>query len=189
MSEENQAMQQSWCRGKSDAIQNGARNTVLEMAAILKDNHVPIGNVVEIGPQNGYGLQEWARLADSAVGIEVVPEFHDECLALGLECILGAAEDIDQHVTQKSNFYLRDSAEHLVDRAKAFSGMMELLDRWIFISVPVEPWTPKDKAHFSKFDSLDEVRGLFTGMRCIHEVVREPREPTIGRYLGVWVKD
>lgn len=61
--------------------------------------------------------------------------------------------------------------------------------RWVFISVPVEPWIPRDKAHFSKFDSIDEVRSLFTGMRCIHEVFREPVEPVIGRYLGIWVKD
>ena len=189
MSPENQAMQKSWCESRSEPIREGARKTVRETVATLKANKIAIGPVIEIGPQRGYGLQEMKMHADSVMGIEVVPEFHEACLELGLDCILGAAEDISEmELPGKHNYYIRETAEHFLDRDKAFKGIMENLLRWVFITVPIEPWEPKDKAHFSKFSSIDEARGLFEGMTMIHEVTREPAGEMNGRYLGLWVK-
>jgi hypothetical protein len=189
MSSENQATQKLWCESSSVAIRDGATKTVRETVATLKANKIDVGPVIEIGPQRGYGLQEMKIHADSVMGIEIVPEFHEACEKLGLTCILGAAEDIgDMELPGKHNYYIRETAEHFLDRDKAFKGIMENLLSWVFITVPIEPWEPRDKAHFSKFSSIDEARGLFEGMTKVHEVTREPAGDMVGRYLGLWVK-
>lgn len=186
-SEENIKLQKSWCVGSSPAIQNGARDAVNKVAAKLTEFRVPIGDVLEIGPQNGYGMDEWRRHSDSVAGIEIVPEFISECLGLGLTCHNISAEDVDQ-VPGSWNFYIRDAAEHFVDRDLAFSKIIPMIDKWIYISVPIEPGEPKDEAHLSKFDSVKDAQDIFTGMTPIEEIIREPTAERVGRYSGVWIK-
>lgn len=190
MSSENQNLQKEWCDSASEAIQKGACEAVNETAAILKQNKIEIGPVVEIGPQWGFGLEAWELHTASALGVEIVPEFHEACISKGLKCLLGAAEDLDtnEELAGKYNWYLRDSAEHFVDRKKAFENIMDRLLNWIFISVPIEPWEPKDKAHFSKFSSVREAQSMFKGMIPVSETIREPSGETIGRYRAIWKK-
>jgi hypothetical protein len=203
MSDENQSIQKEWCDCANEAIQKGAQKAVNEAASVLKQNKIPFGNVVEIGPQWGFGLEQWTLHTELCEGLEVVQEFHQECLDRGLRCTLGAAEnmDVDNLPFSKANFYLKDSAEHFVDRKKSFENIMDRLLDWIYISVPLEPWEPRDKAHFSKFSSSQEAQEIFKGMIPVFENIREPFVTRIqkedlsfesnqitGRYIAIWKK-
>jgi hypothetical protein len=188
--EENINLQKKWCDSASKAIQDGATSAVKETAKTLNDAGIEIGTVLEIGPQYGFGLKEWTKLADKAYGLEIVPEFQNQCLSLGLPCSLGCAEELNEndHLPGPYNYYLRDVVEHFVDRDVAWANILEKLDTWIFIAVPIEPDEPRDKAHFGKFSSVKEVQELFEGMTPVSETIREPAGKIIGRYKAIFKK-
>tara|TARA_R110000824_G_scaffold526_3_gene3326 strand:+ start:1013 stop:1585 length:573 start_codon:yes stop_codon:yes gene_type:complete len=187
--EENISLQQEWCDCASPAIQKGARDAVIETVLKLSELGIPIGKVLEIGPQYGFGLDEWKKHSEEVLGVDIVPEFIESCHGLGLNCLNCPAEEIDDHVDGKWNFYMRDSAEHFIDKELVFSKILPMTDKWIYLSVPVEPDEPRDKAHLSKFNSIEEARSLFNGMTMVFERLREPTEAINGRYLGIWIKD
>jgi hypothetical protein len=186
--EENVKLQREWCDCASPAIQKGARDAVNEIADKLKELDIPIGNVLEIGPQYGYGLDEWKKHSNKVLGVDIVPEFIDSCNEMGAECLNCPAEEIDR-IDGKWNLYMRDSAEHFVDKELVFSKILPMTEKWILLSVPVEPEVPRDKAHISKFNSIEEARSLFVGMTAAFERIREPVPGKNGRYLGIWIKD
>lgn len=189
MSHENQSIQRKWCENTTQAHVDGAIESSRFVMQTLLDNGIEVGPVIEIGPRYGDGTLELLKQAVSVLGVELVPEFHQTCLDAGLDCVLGAAEDIlDLDIPGKYNFYMRDVVEHFVDRDKAMKGIKEKLLNWIFISVPVEPVPTENISHVTRFRSIQEAQSLFEGLTPVYEDIRHPTPSLKGRYVAIWAK-
>jgi len=185
---ENQEIQYEWCRKTTEGHRTGAIDAVKSVIETLKSRRVSIGPVIEIGPRHGHGMQELSKHSDSVIGIEIVPIFQRECVDLGMDCRLGAAEDIlNMDLPGKYNFYLRDVAEHFTDREEAIKGIREKLLDWVFISVPIEPIPTANLSHVTRFTSIEEAQSLFEGLTLLEEFAREPTSHLKGRYEAIWV--
>ena len=184
-------LQEKWCNSGTDAIRNGAREAVDLCSVSLGAKGIPYGEVAEVGPQWGFGLERWRQLGVPAFGIDIVPSFIQSCRDKGFECYECPAEGIDlldELKDAKVNWYLRDTLEHFYDRQGAIENILDRLDKWIYLSVPIEPGPGRDEAHLGRIKSYDEVHEMLPELTCIHEKYRPPGQKQ-GRLEGIWIKD
>ena len=186
-------LQRSWCDSGSDAIRNGAREAVDMCSIKLGELGIELGQIVEIGPQYGFGMERWVEIgAHNPIGLELVPKFSDSCRDKGLTCLEASAEEMDSlpefSQGQKYNWYMRDTMEHFYDGPKALGNVLDRLDQWVYVSVPIEPEPGKDKAHLWRLESYQMVHDLFAGLNCVHEKYRPPSQKS-GRLEAIWTTD
>ena len=180
------AIQKSWCVGRSDGIRRGAQSRVAQCVAWVRDVGRDVGNVLVIGPQHGFELQAFRALgATSIVGVDVVPEFCEDCRALGFECIQAKAESLARLVSGRWNVYASHALEHCEDLAAVSQAIAAIRDAWLYVAVPIEPAGSRDRAHFSSLSREEDLLRHFSTWTMSQRYFVASRETknTDARYL------
>ena len=157
----------------TDGHDTGCRHRVRECLGVVG---LPIGRVCVVGCHVGWEMDEFIKAgAESVVGVDVVPDFVEACVAKGLDAKLVPAEALslglvkDPFVDEdtRHNFYASHVLEHCEDPGLAVKLMMNNLDRWIYVEVPIQPGVNHNPAHLSPFQVHRECLTLFRDLRIV----------------------
>ena len=168
LSEENLALQLSWSNtgGKSGNDDYGkyVYGYVDTGASWVENAGLEFGRVMCVGCQRGYELDAWSKRGCQVMGVDIVQKFVDECRGKGFDVTQHPVETLSEVVPERSwNIYTCHSLEHLVDVQRAVECLCKIMDRWMYVCVPVEWRGSKDKAHLSCIKDADEFITRFMG--------------------------
>jgi hypothetical protein len=182
----NIAIQTSWSRGRSEAVESGAHKSVGHCMAWVTGRGLKFDNILAIGPQHGFELDAMIRFgAKTVIGVDIVPEFCEDCRERGHQCLEGEAEELTTLLPgEKWNVYTSHSMEHFVDAGRAAKEITGLLDQWCYVTLPIEPDGASNPSHLSSPGSESDVLDWFGGLTMsLRECFRLGRPRFTARYL------
>lgn len=175
--DEYESLQLSWSRCRSADIRNGAMGRVHRALRDVKQHALPADHVLVIGPQHGFELEAFrAAGVKRLLGVDAVPEFVDDCTKLGFAAIQCDAERLTVMVEGRWNIYTCHSLEHCWDFPAAAEQIVEVVDRWLHVCVPVEKGEVKDKAHLSPVRDHETFLAAFKGLRVVWQGSMDPNK-------------
>lgn len=183
-------LQYSWSKCRSKAIEDGAKYRVHNGCKLIRSSGLRLESVLVVGPQHGFELEAFRDEGIQVEGLDVVPEFCNDCTELGFVCHEIAMEDVDPATFGKyDGVYASHSIEHFFDATKAVSNIMAIAS-WCLINAPIEPAGGKDKAHLSRVSDASIIRERFAAWEMVCQqgvgVNHKPGDRRAGNYMGLF---
>lgn len=142
------------------------------------------GKILEIGCNDGYGMEYMKKLGYDVEGIDISPTKVKRAQEKGLKVIKGRMENLPFEYKSFGTIFCSHTLEHARDIKKAVSEMQRVAHRVIII-VPIEPEGSNNPAHSSPIKEGNDVRKRFKTWKMLKSEYLSGRVESLSEYVFI----